>query len=161
MIGLMINWSADWLTACLNDLYTIYSINGSINKSILYLFIWFVDDFFWLVGWLSRIEHFLHYKRGFFLLAHRGQRILKHTTTLFSLSDYDIPSREWRVNMVNVHQVQTNYHGIGLYGTIISQACPNYWLWGIFTMVGCVLSQLKPSEIYILSFEEGRGLLQS
>ena len=25
-------------------------------------------------------------------------------------------------------------------------------------MVGCVLSQLKPSELYILSFEKGLGL---
>ena len=25
-------------------------------------------------------------------------------------------------------------------------------------MVGCVLSQLKPSELYILSFEKGFGL---
>ena len=33
---------------------------------------------------------------------------LKHTTTLFSLSDHDILSREWRVI---VNQVQTNYHG--------------------------------------------------
>ena len=31
---------------------------------------------------------------------------LKHTTTLFSLSDHDILSREWRVI---VDQVQTNY----------------------------------------------------
>ena len=34
--------------------------------------------------------------------------MLKHTTTLFSLSDHDILSREWRVI---VRQVQTNYHG--------------------------------------------------
>ena len=33
---------------------------------------------------------------------------LKHTTTLFSLFDHDILSREWRVV---VHLVQTNYHG--------------------------------------------------
>ena len=33
---------------------------------------------------------------------------LKHTTTLFSLSDHYILSREWRVI---VDQVQTNYHG--------------------------------------------------
>ena len=37
-------------------------------------------------------------------------RVLKHTTrpTIFSLSDHDILSREWRVI---VHHVQTNYHG--------------------------------------------------
>ena len=35
-------------------------------------------------------------------------RALKHTTTLFSLSDHDILSRERRVI---VDQVQTNYHG--------------------------------------------------
>ena len=34
--------------------------------------------------------------------------ILKHSTTLFSLSDHDILSREWRVI---VDQVQTSYHG--------------------------------------------------
>ena len=33
---------------------------------------------------------------------------LKHTTTLFSLSDHYILSREWRVI---VDQVQINYHG--------------------------------------------------
>ena len=33
---------------------------------------------------------------------------LKHTTTLFSLSDHNILSREWSVI---VHQVQINYHG--------------------------------------------------
>ena len=33
---------------------------------------------------------------------------LKHTTTLLSLLDHDILSREWRVI---VDQVQTNYHG--------------------------------------------------
>ena len=34
--------------------------------------------------------------------------ILKHTITLFSLSDHDILSQEWRVI---VDQVQANYHG--------------------------------------------------
>ena len=34
--------------------------------------------------------------------------MLKHTTTLFSLSDHDIQSREWRVI---AHQVYTNHHG--------------------------------------------------
>ena len=34
--------------------------------------------------------------------------ILKHTTTLFSLSDHDILSREWRFI---AHQVQIKYHG--------------------------------------------------
>ena len=34
--------------------------------------------------------------------------LLKHTTTLFSVSDHYILSREWRVI---VDQVQTNYHG--------------------------------------------------
>ena len=33
---------------------------------------------------------------------------LKHTSTIFSLSDHYILSREWRVI---VDQVQTNYHG--------------------------------------------------
>ena len=30
---------------------------------------------------------------------------------------------------------------------------------GTFFMVGCVISQLKPSELYILSCENGLGLL--
>ena len=34
--------------------------------------------------------------------------LLKHMTTLFSFSNHDILSREWRVI---VDQVQTNYHG--------------------------------------------------
>ena len=38
----------------------------------------------------------------------RRNSLLKHTTTLFSLSDHYILSREWRVI---VDQVQTNYHG--------------------------------------------------
>ena len=33
---------------------------------------------------------------------------IKHTTTLFSLSDHDTLSREWRVI---VDEVQINYHG--------------------------------------------------
>ena len=37
---------------------------------------------------------------------------LKHTATLFALSDHYILSREWRVI---VNQVQTNYRGIGLW----------------------------------------------
>ena len=75
---------------------------------------------------------------------------LKHTTTLSFLSDHDIISREWRVF---VDQVQTNYH--------VSQARPNCWLWGIFIMVGCVLSQLKPSELYILSFEKASAFFKA
>ena len=34
--------------------------------------------------------------------------LLKHTTTLYSLSNHYFPSREWRVI---VDLVQTNYHG--------------------------------------------------
>ena len=34
--------------------------------------------------------------------------VFKHTTTLFSLSDHYILSREWRII---VDQVQINYHG--------------------------------------------------
>ena len=63
----------------------------------------------------------------------------KHTTTLFALCDHDILSREWRVV---VDQVQTNYHGRPN-GTIIGQVWPSCWLWGIFLMVECVLSQLR------------------
>ena len=41
---------------------------------------------------------------------------LKHTTTLFSLYNHDIVSREW---IVSVDQVQTNYHGRPMaYGTV-------------------------------------------
>ena len=39
---------------------------------------------------------------------HHLYRVLKHTTTFFSLSDHYILSREWRVI---VDLVQTNYHG--------------------------------------------------
>ena len=74
-------------------------------------------------------------------------RIIKHTTTLFALSDHYILSREWRAI---VDQVQTNYHGRSI-GTIISQMWPSCWLWGVVLMVECVLSQLKPSKLYILS----------
>ena len=42
------------------------------------------------------------------LILYEPYLILKHTTTLFSLSDHYILSREWRVI---VDQVQTNYHG--------------------------------------------------
>ena len=44
------------------------------------------------------------------------------------------------------------------YGIKISQVWPSCWLWGILIMFGCVLSQLKPSELYILSCGKGRGL---
>ena len=46
--------------------------------------------------------------------------MLKHTTTLFSLSDHGILSREWRIIIVD--QVHTNYHGRHMvYSVIISQ----------------------------------------
>ena len=79
---------------------------------------------------------------------------LKHTTTLFFLSDHDILSREWRVV---VDQERNNQHGRPNC-TIISRVWPIFWLWGILIMVGCVLSQLKPSEFSILSCEKGLGL---
>ena len=78
--------------------------------------------------------------------------ILKHTTTLFALFDHYILSRKW---WVIANKVET-YHGIGC-GAIISQVWPSCWLWGILIMVGCVLSQLKPSERYILSCEKGEA----
>ena len=56
-----------------------------------------------LCGDGSRVSIDAHYTVGI-----RLSDILKHTTTLFSLSDHYILSREWRVI---VHQVQTNYHG--------------------------------------------------
>ena len=84
----------------------------------------------------------------------RDSNRLKHTTTLFSLSDHYIVSRELRVI---AEQVQINYHGRPN-GTIISQVWSSCWLWGILIMVGCVLSQLKPSELYILSCGKGHGL---
>ena len=43
------------------------------------------------------------------LSSNEALKELKHTTTLFSLSDPNILSQEWRVI---VHQVQTNYHGM-------------------------------------------------
>ena len=45
-----------------------------------------------------------------------------------------------------------------VYGTIISQARPNCGLWRIFIMVGYVLSQFKPSELYILSLQFSRSV---
>ena len=49
-----------------------------------------------------RLNHSVRNKSG------RFTQLLKHTTTLFSLSDHYILSREWRII---VDQVQTNYHG--------------------------------------------------
>ena len=80
--------------------------------------------------------------------------LLKHTTTLFSLSDHAILNQGWRVS---VDQVQTNYHGRSN-GTVIRQVWPICWSWGILIMVGCVLSQLKPSGFSILSCEKSIGL---
>ena len=37
---------------------------------------------------------------------------LKHTTTLFSLSDHDILSREWRIIVNQLSSLQTSYHGM-------------------------------------------------
>ena len=36
---------------------------------------------------------------------------------------------------------------------------PSCWLWGILIILGSFLSQLKPSDLYILSCEKGHGLL--
>ena len=44
------------------------------------------------------------------------------------------------------------------YGIKTSQVWPSCWLWGILIMFGCVLSQLKHSELYILSCEKSLGL---
>ena len=46
-----------------------------------------------------------HPKRGPIILLYKA---IKQSTTLFSLSDHYILSREWRVI---VDQEQTNYHG--------------------------------------------------
>ena len=43
-------------------------------------------------------------------------------------------------------------------GAIISHVWTNCWLWEILIMVRCVLSRLKPSELYILSFGKSHGL---
>ena len=67
--------------------------------------------------------------------------VLKHTTTLFALSNHYILSREWRVI---VHQVQTNYHG----GPIWSYNQSGVTKRDTHIVVGCVLSQLKPTELY-------------
>ena len=47
---------------------------------------------------------------------------------------------------------------VGLWYYIINQVWQSCWLWGILIMVGFVLSQLKPSELYNLSCENGLGL---
>ena len=52
-------------------------------------------------------------------------RILKHTATLFALSDHDILSREWRVI---VDQDQSSWWA---YGAVISQVWLNCWFWKI------------------------------
>ena len=81
-------------------------------------------------------------------------RIL-NSTTLLSLSDHYILSREWRVI---VDQVQTNYHR-SPNSAVISQVWPSWiWIWWILIIFGCVLSQLKPSELYTLSCGRGLGL---
>ena len=40
----------------------------------------------------------------------------------------------------------------------MSQVWPSCWLWGIIIIFGCVLSQLKPSELSIHSCGKGLGL---
>ena len=75
-----------------------------------------------------------HYNRSTWFILYNY--ILKHTTTLFSLSDRYILSLEWRVI---VDQVHTNNHGRHM--VKISQVWPS----GIVIIVGCVLSQLKSS----------------
>ena len=80
-----------------------------------------------------------------------------YENSVFSLSDHDILSREWRVI---VHQVQINYHGRPIQYCNQSGAT-ELLIMGIFIiliMVVCVLSQLKPSELYILSLEKALGL---
>ena len=48
------------------------------------------------------------YYVGIFRIVSDRAFHLKHTITLFSLSNHDILSQEWRVI---VHQVQINYNG--------------------------------------------------
>ena len=47
-------------------------------------------------------------------------------------------------------------HG-AIHGAILGQVWSSCWLWGVIIMAGCVLSQLKSSELYILSCGKGRG----
>ena len=79
---------------------------------------------------------------------------LKHTTILFSLSDHYILSRGCRVI---VHQVQTIYHGRHVWYNNQSGAT-ELLIIRIFIFVWCVLSQLKPSGFYILSFEKAKNV---
>ena len=41
-----------------------------------------------------------------------------------------------------------------IYGAVFTQVWPSCWWWGILIMVGCALSELKPSEHYIRSCEK-------
>ena len=83
------------------------------------------------------------------MLLHYLSEFKTHDCIIFFVRP-DILSREYRGIF---DQVQTNYHGRPN-GTIISHVSPSCWLWGILFMVGCLLSQLKPSELYILSCEK-------
>ena len=72
---------------------------------------------------------------------------LKHTTTLFSLSDHYILIREWRVV---VDQVQTTYHGRPM--LIKSVRCDRAVDYEGSSLTGdygrmCFLSQLKSSKL--------------
>ena len=84
--------------------------------------------------------------------------LLKRTTTLFALSDHYILSREWRII---VDQVQTNNHGRHM--ILLSVRCDRAVDYEgsplSVLMVGCVLSQLKPEELYILSCEKSLGVI--
>ena len=77
---------------------------------------------------------------------------IKHITTLFSLSDHDILSREWRVS---VGHVQTNYHDRPMVpgvNELLIMTDPHY--------DRMCLSQLKPSELYsVFSTAENVELL--
>ena len=68
-----------------------------------------------------------------------------------SLSDHYILNREWRVT---VNQVQTNYHGRPMVLKLVR--CDQAVDFEGYSL--CVLRQLKPSELYILSCGKGHGL---
>ena len=82
-------------------------------------------------------------KRRRTILTH--SRILKHTTTLFALSDHYILRREWRVIVNQVHRPiimegQWYYNQSDVTELLIMMD-PHYQ----FIVVACVLSRLKPS----------------
>ena len=126
----------------------------------------------WEKDFLSNIVHLSNVGS---MLSQRRRRWPNIKTSLDQCLVWVVSCNQFSgyINAVNLYSIgycwptldrpRHAYFAVGLFfnhgrPTVISQVWPSCWLWGILIMIGCVLSQLKPSELYILCCEKGHGL---